>query len=457
MQNQFIGLGRALAPVAVATVVTIAGALVVVPATGAARSPGVSSAAPAAALVAAERRRDRYTPKTGVLTNNPLGDSRKRIMNHILKSIRNTHQGQKIRIISWNVASREFVTVLTKAHQRGVSVRLLMSQTKADEQPRDGDYWRLKRALRQPNGTPKKLRSWARGCDRSCRGRRGIAHSKLFIFSKVHKARRVVMSTSANATDVAVYRQWNDLYTQVGNRQIYRGFMEIFRQSAKDRPVSRGYREFHGRDVTGYAYPWKGRDARGDRVMKELKRITCPGAKGGTGINGKTRIRIAQDAIIDQRGIDIAKILRHKHESGCNIRIVYALMGRQVRSILNNTSRGPVPHRQIVQDWDLDGIYDRYLHSKSMAVSGWYRKDRSARVAWQGSENWSGLAKLSDEQGFQIRRGGAEGTYARWVDWLFENPPPMARSTTLRVARARGVDPYALIKEELGLTEVAQQ
>ena len=185
--------------------------------------------------------------------------------------------------------------------------------------------------------------------------------------------------------------------------------------------------------------------------MKELKRITCVGARGGTGVAGRTRIRIAQDAILDDRGIEIGKILRTKWENGCNIRIVYALMGGQVKSILQNTSRGPVPKRQIVQDLDDDGVYDRYLHSKSMAVSGWYREDRSARVAWQGSENWSGLAKISDEQGFQIRRGGAEGVYARWVDYLFNNPPPRQRTTTMRLAAARDVDPYALIREEAGL------
>ena len=173
--------------------------------------------------------------------------------------------------------------------------------------------------------------------------------------------------------------------------------------------------------------------------------------RGGTGINGRTRIRIAQDAIINNRGIEIAKILRTKWENGCNIRIVYALMGKQMLGILRHTSRGPVPIQQIVNDWDGDGVYDRYLHSKVMTVSGWYRKDRSSRVAWQGSENWSGLATISDEQGFRIQRGGAEGVYARWVDYLFHNPPPPPPQTTLRMARARGVDPYALIKEELGL------
>ncbi len=467
MQNQFRALRsmsrRAFAPAAAATALVVALTLATVPTAGAnggARAgattlTGVSAAGQLASTALAQGRgRKFYTPKLGVMTNDPRSAGKRRILEHIIKSIGSTRRRQKIRIISWNIASRGFVDKVIAAHKRGVSVRLLMSQTKAQQQPAGGDYDRLHRALRRkrPNiNLPKKYRSWARTCDRSCRGNRGIAHSKLFIFSKVGNAKRVVMSTSANATEVSVNSQWNDLFTMVENKKIYRGFMEAFQESAKDEPVNRAYRKFKGRAVTGYVYPWKGKDARGDRVIKELKRITCNGARGGTGINGKTRIRIAQDAIIDQRGIDIAKILRHKWQSGCHIRIAYALMGKQVRGILSRTTRGPVPRRQIVSDFDEDGVYDRYLHSKSMAVSGHYRKDRSARVAWQGSENWSGLAKLSDEQGFQIYRGGAEGVYARWVDYLFKNPPVVTPATTARIAAARGVDPYALIREELGL------
>lgn len=461
MQNQFRALGpilrHVLAPTAAATALVLAATLAPVPVAASAPPGGTAATSQAVAPLARADRGDNnkvFTPRTGVMTNDPRSADKRRILERILKSISFTRRQQTIRIISWNVASSGFVDKLIFAHRRGVSVRLLMSASKAAEQPSDGDYWRLRRALRQPRpdvNLSKKYRSWARTCERSCRGERGIAHSKLFIFSRVGNAERVVMSTSANATEVSANSQWNDLFTQVGNRTIYRGFMKVFRESAKDQPVTPAYREFKSGDVIGYAYPWKGRNARGDRVIKELKRITCQGARNGTGIDGKTRIRIAQDAIIDQRGIDIAKILRHKWQSGCNIRIVYALMGRQVRSVLNNATRGPVPHRQVVSDFDGDGIYDRYLHSKSMAVSGWYRRDRSARVAWQGSENWSGLAKLSDEQGFRIDRGGAEVSYARYVDSLFENPPELYPRTTARIAASRGVDPYALIREELGL------
>lgn len=465
MQNQFRALGpllrHVLAPTAAATALVLAATLTPVPTAAAAPPRATAAASPATTTAESPAARaDRgknnsvFTPKTGVLTNDPRSADKRRILERILRSISFTRRKQTIRIISWNVASTGFVDKLIRAHRRGVSVRLLMSSAKAAEQPSDGDFWRLRRALRKPRPDitlAKKYRSWARGCERSCRGRRGIAHSKLFIFSKVGNASRVVMSTSANATEVSVDSQWNDIYTQVGNRTIYRGFKTIFQESARDKPVKRGYREFKGRDVIGYAYPWTGGNARGDRVINELKRITCAGARNGTGVNGRTRIRIAQDAILDQRGIDIAKILRHKWQSGCDIKIVYALMGRQVLSVLRHTSRGPVPIRQIVQDFDNDGVYDRYLHSKVMAVSGHYRQDRSARVAWQGSENWSGLAKLSDEQGFRIYRGGAEGVYTRWVNSLYANPPVANRSVTMRTAARRDVDPYALIREELGL------
>ena len=449
-----------LAPTAAMTALVVTLTLAPAPATGtvaSSTSPVATSGRTTATLqVAAARTRRAYSPHTGVKLTEPRNRyARGRIMRHVLKSIGATRRGQKIRIISWNLASRRVVRKLINAHERGVSVRLLMSQQKADGQPRSGDFWRLRRNLRdrQNQNRPMAMRSWARGCDRSCRGRRGIAHSKLFLFSKVGGSEHVVMSTSANLTDNAVRVQWNDLYTYVGNRRMYNWFDDRFREMARDKPVRRGYRSYRAHSVTGYVYPHRGPNAHYDRVKRTLRKITCRGARGQTGINGRTRIRVAQDAIIDRRGQDIARILRRKWQNGCNIKIVYALINNKAKRILRHTSRGPVPMKQIFRDTDGDGIFDWYLHSKVMAVSGWYGRDRSTRIAWQGSENWSGLATMSDEQGFEIRRGGAEGTYARFVDYLYRKPPlsKVSATATLRTARALDVDPYAEMREELGL------
>lgn len=423
--------------------------------------PTADSAPVAARAVVARAGIENYRPRTGVRVNNPLrADRRRKIISHLVNSIESV-QGKgnpRIRIFSWNLASSAVVRELIDAHQRGASVRLLMSGGKAADQPRKtGDFWRLKRALGKKSSRhpqPDALTSWARACNRSCRGSSGIAHSKYFLFDQVGgKARNVVMSTSANATEVSADSQWNDVFTIVGDKKIYDGFINNFNQASRDKVARPGFKTVASGPDQAYFYPWKGKNARGDRVLKELNRISCRGANGGTGIGGRTKIRIAQDAILDKRGIRIAKLLRKKWVAGCNIRIVYALLGRDVRKVLNSTSRGPVPTRQIVQDFNGDYVYERYLHSKSMAVSGRYGKDRSARIVWQGSENWTGLAKISDEQGLKLRRAGAERAYADWVDFLFRNPPRNRAARTMATretaARSLGIDPYALIREEL--------
>lgn len=444
------GLTRVLSPVLVAMALT-AGMLAV----AGAPASGVRESKPTAKLLRMAGTTQGYTPKTGVVTNNPRNPkSKRKILSHINDAIHATRHGQEIRIMSWNVASRPFVRQLLNANSRGVTVRLLMAKGKAQAQPRStGDYWRLRRGLRHRSSTHPQAdgeRSWARVCDRSCRGKRGIAHSKFFVFSKVGNANYVVMSTSANATEVSVNYQWNDLFTLTDNKTVYDGFVQTFSEAQRDRPVKPAYRQVDTPTVMAYMYPWKGANAQGDRAMKELRRIKCIGVRGGTGLNHHTRIRIAQDAIIDQRGINLAKKLRNLYADGCNIKIVYSLMGREVRRILTHTSRGAVPIRQIVQDFDGDGIYDRYLHSKVMTVSGFYNDNPAAQVAWQGSENWSGLALLSDEQGLRISRPGAESRYTKWIEWLFSNPPPNPNGRSLAAAaRASGIDPMRKIKANL--------
>ncbi len=405
----------------------------------------------------------KYSPRSGPIVMDPRSSNRTAILDHIIKAVRSTRTGELIRVHSWNISSDGFVNELIRANERGVSVRVIMSEGMALEQNRDtGHFWRLKRGLSRNSKRfplPKRLRSWARTCHDACRGDRGIAHSKYFLFSKAGRSRRVIMSTSANATAAATVVQWNDLLTVVNRPTVWKGFMEVFAESSRDRRPRNPYRTYTepGGKVQAYFYPWSGRGTSGDRVLKTLAPVKCRGAWGNTGVNGRTRIRIAQDAIIQERGIRIARRLRQLWEQGCNIKIVYALMWNEVRDILWNTSRGPVPREQIVRDTNGDGVWDWYMHSKSMAISGHYGRNHKARIVWQGAENWSGLAQLSDEQGFRVLWGGAERTYAGWVDRVFANPPDRFTSTYARTramdARRRGVDPYIEIKRELGLVQ----
>ena len=317
---------------------------------------------------------------------------------------------------------------------------------------------RLRRALRakRPRGNGLPDRSTAAGpASASSRAAASAASPTRSSSSSPRSAGRdrVVMSTSANATEVAVNDQWNDLYTVVGSRPIYTRLRRT-RSSSRRRTsrCKRGYREFHGKDVVGYVYPWKGANARGDRVITELKRVTCVGARGGTGVNGRTRIRIAQDAILDDRGIEIAKVLRTKWENGCNIRIVYALMGKP-------GARHPAQHHARTGADPADRQRLRTPTASTTATctrSRWRSAAGTARTAAPGSRGRARRTGPGWPSSVTSRASGSGEAAPRACTpagstTCSSTRPRRRRRETLARARARGVDPYALIKEELGL------
>lgn len=390
----------------------------------------VGRVAPAEVVVpTAQRQAKKFTPRPGVKFSHPLRKNKRKVMNHLVKSIDSVPRREKIRILSWNIRSDAFVNALIRAHNRGVSVRVLISLGNANPDNPNPSYNRLKKALKKGSKKrPPALRSWARKCDRSCRGERGIAHTKMFVFSKVGKARDVVMYSSANATEIAVNRQWNDIYTLTNRSRVYNDFIRMFKQMAKDKPAKPPYRKFVRGKFTSEFFPWRGKKAKGDPTLNVLNKIRCQGARNA-GVNGRTHVRIAQTAILDKRGIAIAKRLKQMWDNGCNIRIVYALMGNRVlKEVRRPGGRGPIPIRQIAQDWEGDGVYDRYLHTKFMAVSGVYDGNRSANVTFNGTANWSGLTLKSDEVVGTIHGGKIRKKHAKWVDNLFGNPPPQSRT-----------------------------
>jgi phosphatidylserine/phosphatidylglycerophosphate/cardiolipin synthase-like enzyme len=354
----------------------------------------------------------RYRPRAGVVFNGP-GDFE--INNKVLRAIRHTQRGQKIRVMTWNFTSWTFVRALREAHERGVSVRIIMARSLAREQGPGGPYATLKRELKQQH-RKQEMRSWGRTCSNSCRGRGGSMHTKMYLFSKTGAQSKVVMSSSANLTGAAATNQYNDMYTIRGAKKAYRGAIKVFNQAARDRPAAPLV--YDAGPIRGWFQP---RPGRRDIVMQMLQRVHCKGARGA-GIKGRTSIRIAQDVILGDRGIKIARKLRELNQRGCNIRLVYSQLGGNVWRLLRW-----IPSNHLVQDRDGDGAYDVYLHMKAMAISGHYGGRRDARVVYQGSENWSGLARVSDEQGLVIKREGVERAYGARINKLFGIHLPSAR------------------------------
>lgn len=408
----------------IALVVATAGSVTTGPSTAA------SSGAPEVSAAAAPWR-----VSTGVKFNSPGSTA---ILGHIRQTINRTPRGEKIRIMSWNFQHGAITRSLIKAHQRGVSVRVIMARQLAKKQSRSGSFKRLGRALKQGNKKRRKaMRSWTRTCSNSCRGSRGSMHSKMMLVTKAGRSTRIIQQGSANFTGSAASNQWNDWYTTAGSKKRFRGWMKVFRQASKDRSVAQYQLG------TGKIWNWFA-PRRSDPVMQLLNKVRCKGARGA-GINNRTSIRVASAVFQNARGLRIARKLKSLHGSGCNIRVVFTMMTNKIRSAI----RG-VPVKQLAYDVNGDGGFDRYLHMKAMAISGRWGGNRGAHVVFNGSANWSRMGMRSDEHGMVIKgKTRLEKRYGKRISALYRAAPRTIRPSADEY-RARGMkNPYAELELEL--------
>jgi len=403
---------------------------------------------------------DHYTPTRGATFNNPYGGvvAAHNIVRKLVRTIDSVKKGHKIRIASWNYRSPAITRALIRAHRRGVSVRVLMDYGNWNADVPNPLAKRTHLALARGDKHRKPtMTSWLHRCRRSCRGHHGIAHTKFYIFDKVQKTKYVEMYGSANATELAASIQWNDIFTLTGGKAKYREFNKVFNQMKHDHAVKQGFLSYdHGTKDLDF-YPYTGAHTKADPVLSVLNKVRCTGATRGTGVRGHTKIRIAQTATYGNRGLAIAHRLAQMKKRGCNIRLVYAMFGNQVLHVLRHEA-GPngVPLTHLAYDADCNGIYDKYVHMKSMTVSGVYGKNTHANITWNGSANWTPVSLASDEVVGEIQRGATTRNYANWIDYLFTHVPAAWKpghcdetGTVPERARALRVDPYAIIRKDL--------
>ena len=340
---------------------------------------------------------DAFNPKPGPTFNSAVGTTaqQRKIYNRILRAINSSPKGSSIDIFSWNFLTQQGKDALMRAARRGVTVRLIMDDRNV-KQIDNPSFPQLRRGLRVYNQNhPKKPNNWARLCTGTCRSQNGSAHTKFFTFSKVGRTPRVVMQGSANFTVASTTNQWNDIYTHTKNRKVWKFYQRIFHQAAKDKPVFPAYADKKLDKFRLIAFPIRGKKAV-DPIMQTLNRVSCRGATNTA--NGRTKVQIAPDVIRQARGMKLARKLRKMWNNGCNLRIGYTVVGIDIGRMLRDPSgRGPVPMKHLTQDRNCDGEFDNYFHLKSMTIRGNYGGDRSGYALVNGSANWSGLAKVSDE------------------------------------------------------------
>ena len=393
---------------------------------------------------------NKWHPRPGVRFNEPRDPQQSHKINrYIRNAIANTPQGQSMKLVTWNFSNQLFVNDIIAAHKRGVSVRLIMANGLAESQSRsNGYFWQVQRALQKGDKKrPGYLKSWARTCKNSCRGKEGIQHGKWFMFSRTGGRNLVVMSTSANLTDAAAYNQWNDLLTVQGRQGTYAAYETVFKEMSRDRQVKPAFKTFDDKNYDGWFFPQMG-PLRNHNVIRLLNKVKCTGARGDAGKNGKTVVRVSQAVFNGRPGSAIAGKLRGLKKDGCNIKLVYGVLNNNSRKLLDT-----IPRRTILEDTNGDGFVDRYVHMKALTISGVYGRNRSAHVVYQGSANFSGMATLSDEQGFIINSKALEKSYSKFINYLFKNPPPQGQDLVKEIIlrQSAGYDPFAQVREEMGM------
>jgi len=321
-------------------------------------------------------------PDTGgrVAFNDPTGSRGQQyaLVRRLDETIRSARPGATVRLAAYSFAMPSTARALLLAHERGAHVQVVVDD--------HSSHWGAVRRLRGALGDDTSAPSFVQSCRLSCRGGRGNQHAKYLTVSASGRGDDLVMLGSMNLTHYSAQRQWNDLYW-VTDPAVHAQFVEMFTSMAQDRPQRRlvlsETRSGFQTDVSPSS------EVAGDDPLRErLRQVRCTGAAPGTGIDGRTVVRIAMHAWNGLRGVALAQQVAVLGQAGCDIEVLYGTgMGRVVANTLR---RGGVPVR--------DSLHDgRRVHHKVMLLCGRYGGQRDVGFVWTGSHSWSERSLRNDE------------------------------------------------------------
>lgn len=406
-------------------------------------------------LKAVDGDRKRWRPRVGPVFNNPYGgdDARFRIERRILEAIRHSRKDDKIKIAIYSFDRMDMAEALIKARRRGVQVQVLLN---------DHQVTRAQRRMKRAIGRNPEKKNFVYECVASCRGRRDNLHTKFYLFSGPGAATDVIMTGSANLTLNAVKWQWNDLFVMRKKPRLYDEFQRVFNDMRRDWSKNRPFLEFCGNpdgepckrtssNQFTQVFPINiTRD--GDPAMEALNSTRCAGG---------TKVRLSMHTMRGPRAEKIAERLRAMYARGCNIRVLYGLMGFPVKRKLGAvTSRGRIPLRSTGYDYNEDGDVDRYTHQKYLTVKGNWGGRKGVSVVFTGSSNWSNKGLGGDEIVFNTFGPGNVSEYNANFDYMWNNHSRNSYTTTSSEYRTvvpvwdNGVRTHRVITRTVTRTEV---
>ena len=371
-----------------------------------------------------------YSPANGASYNRPMNPRYQRT--NLTKVIRfvNSMPGYKqaatsmcpragalvpstIRMSAYSITDGRVAKALVAAHKRCVSVQVLMNNHLS--RTTDPAWRTLENAFgtRVFGSEGRSRRSFAHRCSSGCRGS-GVLHTKMYLFNSTlldpsrNKIRYTTAVGSSNMTSNAAEVQWNDLYTVRGRADLYGTFLRVFNLMKADNGVHRKLIQVNNGIYQSTFWP----QARGaaDPTMQMLKSVHCTGANGGTGIGGHSVVYINMHAWFGTRGLGLANQVRKMYNNGCYVRVLYSFMSYGVFKKLHSGTGSRMSVRRTTFSHNGRTAYV-YSHFKNTSVSGYVGKDRSAKVVWTGSNNFTNDGTHFDEVTLRIASASAYRSY----------------------------------------------
>lgn len=345
-------------------------------------------------------------PVTSVVFNNPNDAVKKTAVSDRLRSlIAGADANSTIKVAIYMFQDPSITDALRRARSRGVSVQVIVDWV-STQYPTWKD-------LSDPTlgglGFDRTKSSWVFSCPASqaCIGGtnapadvKPLMHNKFALFSSVGGARDVVFQSSANFKDYGSGDgNWNNAVTSVGNSGLYQSYAGYF-DDLKNLRRNTDYYNTRPPQTFGafrpYYSPRGGSGADTDTIVSILNNVDCTKRNTSTGTStGQTIVKVAMASFT--RG-DVSEKLKQMDNSGCYVQVIYRddTVGAEVKAdLLDKSGR-----YNGIQSWRFpDSFKDKEtLHSKYLAIEGYYYGASNQKWVWTGSHNYTRPAlRYNDE------------------------------------------------------------
>jgi|GEM_PF-2457328 len=369
-----------------------------------------------------------WMPDLGPAFNNPLGTQKQKyvVNTRILKAVQHAKKGSTIRFATYSFDREDVTKALWQAHRdRDVNVQVVVNHNVITP----NELW-LQRKL----GKNTKKSSFFHICTGSCRGHGGNEHAKIYSFSATGGATDLMIESSGNLTSGAAAGQWNDVYSVMGNTQLFNTWVKVFNQLKRDRPVAHRTIQYkstqlsvrwHRLNTAATSQPAtsdrvsvtpRKQSGGGDPVLQRLNNVSCKTSAAHGDGHGHTVIRIIMYAWFGSRAIPIANKVAALKRQGCNVEAVLTEPGSATVSILRKAG---IPIKDAAWNYGMKLATDGskmvwgprlYCHLKWLLISGKYQH-KNSDIVFAGSENWSNISFANDEVTLQLTGSSFYQTY----------------------------------------------